>query len=133
MNRKEIMILICAGSLSLGAVIYLFSRPDAYVSILFSKIFHINRIQVLFPSIVSYYIPDFLWAVSLCSGLIALVPIKWNALWGILTALYGVLWEGLQFICAVNGTADIIDIIMYLSAAISVVMINYFIKMREEK
>ena len=134
MNSRIKMIIICILCLLLGAAIYLLSRTDTYLNHMSYKIFRIETAMCILPTGISFYLPDFLWAAALCSGLFALWPLGINGfIWGIITFLYGALWELLQLFSVVKGTADLIDVMLYLMAAFAVVMINYFLKTRKEK
>lgn len=135
MNVRVKMFLICLMGLCIGTVIYLFSRPDAYISIVILKILNLENTKAFLPIIISYYLPDFLWAISLCSGLFVIYPLdsRKGVVWGVVTFLYGFLWEALQLFSIVSGTADIIDVLLYLAAALTVVVINNYFKKREEK
>ncbi|MBQ8605840.1 MAG: hypothetical protein IJ408_03810 [Clostridia bacterium] len=135
MNSRIKMFLICFASLCLGSAVYILSRPDVYISKFVLQMLNVKEYTGIFPSFVSFYIPDFLWATSLCSGLFAVYPLKAkkSLIWGIITFLYGALWEFFQAVSIVSGTADIIDVILYLTAAVVVVAINYYLKKREEK
>lgn len=128
MNKKIKMLVLCLVCLSLGTLIYLLTRPDAYISIVVYKLFKFKNMKTIVFPFVSFYIPDYLWGVALCSCLNAVCPYENTILWGVITFLYGTLWECLQLFSLVNGTADIIDVSMYLLAAITVILINYNFK-----
>ena len=95
------------------------NRPDGYK---------------IFPRILSFYLPDFLWACALCSGLFAVYPLRARVgwIWGAVTLLYGVGWELLQWCAVISGTADTVDVFLYLAAAIVVVAINYKMEKRKD-
>jgi hypothetical protein len=129
------MALISLGSLCFGTVVYILSRSDAYISKGFIQLMNIKNSFNILPVSLSFYLPDFLWAMALCSCLFAVCPM--NAyrgfIWGIITFLYGAGWEILQLFKVVSGTADIIDVLLYLIAAVAVVMINLYFKEEERK
>ena len=121
------MLVICAVSLLIGLIIYVVFRPQTYISLWlgnFLKIKYYPKNAIF----ISFYLPDFLWALSLCSCLFAFFPLKKQImwLWGAVTFLYGCFWELLQMLSSGFGTADIIDIILYFTAAATVVLINYY-------
>ncbi len=119
-------IILSIFSLSAGGLIYLAARPDSYVSIFINRIIPLADIQrVLSPLNFEYinnYAPDFLWAFSLtCALLVTNKSIKATVL---VVSLCGIIWETLQFIGIISGTGDIIDIITYLTAVFTAVLIN---------
>ena len=126
MSKRIKMLLLCLLSLTIGVIIYTYYRSDTYIGNLASEILNVKYKTEDRFTIISYYIPDYLWAFSLCSGLFAIYPLKskhgfW---WGAVTFIYGVAWEFMQYSSLVSGTFDIVDIIMYFTAASSVVSIN---------
>lgn len=129
MRKRIKMLILCLLSLILGVIIYTYFRPNTYIGNILSKILHIRKVNSNSFIVLSFYFPDYLWAFSLCSGLFAIYPLKQKLiyLWGIVTFIYGVLWEILQYYSIVSGTFDIVDIFMYFAAASSVVTIFYYI------
>ena len=128
MTKRKLLILIGTISLLLGGLIYLLFRKNTYVAILLncqlieSIRYSLNELNVDF---VKFYLPDFLWALSLCCYLLSLFNPKFiGTVFCSLTVLfYGVLWEVGQYTNVFKGTGDITDIIMYLSASIFAVFI----------
>ncbi len=119
-------VILSIFSLSAGGLIYLAARPDSYVSIFINRIIPLADIQrVLSPlnfEFINNYMPDYLWAFSLTCALLATnKSIKATVL---IVSLCGIIWETLQFIGLISGTGDIIDIITYLTAVFSAVLIN---------
>ncbi len=129
------MSLISINTLLLGAVLYIWLRPESYVGAFVRQLLKINSQANIRFIPISFYLPDLLWGMSLCSGLYAIYPInrKRMWLWGVVTFLYGTLWELAQKLNIVSGTADIFDVILYLVAAIVVVMINKYLEKGKEK
>lgn len=126
MNNRIKMLLISIICLIIGSFLYIFSRPNAYISKFIFRILNITVSHSFIPLGISFYVPDYLWACALCSGLFSIYPLKRDKGWifGVVTFIYGTVWELMQLIDIVPGTADIIDIILYLAAAYTVVMIN---------
>ncbi len=73
-----------------------------------------------------YYLPDFLWGFSLSCLLQAfcVYSFKGTVLCCCITAIYGCVWELLQWLSILGGTGDYLDIIMYLLASILCLIIN---------
>ena len=128
MSKRSSFVVMGTLSLMLGGIIYLLFRENSYVAIIFNVRF-IDGLREATPTvpkeIVSFYLADFLWSFSLSSYLLAIfLPIKQGAFFCGLTAfLCGVIWEILQFVNAVSGTGDMLDMIMYLIAAVLTVMV----------
>lgn len=117
-------------SLLVGTMDYMLYRQDT----------HIGSLSV-FPAMpthwgydfFAYYFSDFLWAFSLIFGLFAiLAPMKKHTmLCGSITIAYGGLWEYMQHLGWVSGTADWIDIFMYIAAVLIAVIIKNIIIRRD--
>ncbi len=134
MNKRIKMLLLCLLSLTLGVIIYTYNRSDTYIGNLVSELLNIKHKSEKQFIFLSYYIPDYLWAFSFCSGLFAIYPLrpKLGLWWGVTTFIYGALWEIMQYFSLVSGTFDIIDIIMYFIAASSVITINFIFNKEKE-
>lgn len=125
---KWSIVSIC--SLILGALDYMLYRQDTYIGSL-----------SIFPAMpyhrgygfFAYHFPDFLWAFSLMFGLFAIFsPIQKNTISCLfITVAYGGLWELGQSLGLISGTADLIDVSMYVAAAISAVIIKYITLRRD--
>ena len=83
---------------------------------------------------IKYYFSDYLWAVSLCCGLhcILLPSNKGSLLCFAITVCYGFIWELLQYASIFKGTGDLWDILMYILAGFTVLILN-FISKKEKK
>lgn len=126
MTKRNLLILIGTTSLFLGGLIYLLLRKNI------TNIFDCQLVEnvrcclsELNIDFVRFYLPDFLWALSLCCYLLALFnPKPAGVFCCALAVLFcGVLWEVGQYTDVFKGTGDIADIIMYLSASILAVFI----------
>ncbi len=103
---------------------YVFFRGNTYVSILLEKvgIAKLGEISVSnrFLIYLSFYLPDFLWALGLCCDFFVIFNngFREAVICGAISFLCGSLWEVLQYANVVKGTGDTFDIIMYLIAVI---------------
>lgn len=137
MTYKTINIVLCFTAIFIGGFLYLIFRPNTYITQIIFDLININgeniRTSAVSCAFSKYYLPDFLWAFSLCCGLVSVFPHKrfYIILVGIITFLCGLIWELLQFTKTISGTGDILDIILYLTACLIAVMIN--IKISGEK
>ncbi len=129
MSKRNTLMLVGTVSLVFGGLIYVMFREDTYIANFFEFIpldivrFYCAHIKSEF---VRFYLPDFLWALSLCCFLLLLFDpkSKGSVICSGTVFLYGVLWEILQYTEVVKGTGDVIDILMYLAAAVSAVIIR---------
>ena len=124
-------------SLLLGTAFYLLFRENIYFSKLVLAKIEIVQISTYFSfldnAFFKYYFPDFLWAFSLDCLLhaIYLPNVKGAINCSLITVLVGTVYEAFQYFDIVSGTGDLIDVLLYLLAAITVVFINQ--KGRREK
>ena len=127
MKKRLFWLGLSAGALFLGALLYSFFRQDTYIGKLVAKIFLLdvsvtNSMQGFF----AWYFPDCLWAFSLTCTLfsITLPQGRQQVVWCVVSLAWGILWEVLQLVSVVSGTADLWDVIMYIIAVFSAAMIN---------
>ncbi len=131
-NKISIRYCILGGiSLLAGLFTYLLFRPNTYVArfiiSLFSERYSFDdKSWVINNSFVEFYFADFLWAFSFACFLHAIfVPrLRGSLLCALLTSIFGVAYEGLQFFGVVSGTGDIVDCLFYLIGGMIVVAIN---------
>lgn len=123
----------CFISVFTGGLIYVIFRERTHISILIKDYIDLELIkeglQVFDIKFVKYYLPDMMWGMGLSFGLVSVFPdnIKYLYISGGIAFLCGAVWEGLQFIGAVFGTGDLIDILLYLAASVVAVSINIII------
>ena len=117
-------------SLILGLLIYLLFRENTIITAQISQHIDLKTFRNMFSwaesSFLKYYLVDFLWALSLSCGLhIIFNPkIKVSLICSLVVIILGTVFELLQFFNAVNGTGDILDVILYILAALTVNFIN---------
>ena len=138
MCNKKNNIAISIISLFLGGSIYVLYRENTYISNFIEEFINLLYIRSAFKpfecDFIKYYLPDYLWALSLISGLNALTTTKRKILKICLfVVLLGFVWEALQFFNILSGTGDISDILMYLAAATTAVIINFSNNKGEQK
>ena len=123
-SRKKYVVFClinCLLSLIAGVTFYLLGRTT----------FLENYIQVKsILLILSFYLPDFLWAYAL---FFALSLFNNKLLSAILSFLSGFCWEILQKFSFVRGTFDFFDLFMYLTAILTAVIIINFGGTKYEK
>lgn len=131
MSKRLCNILLALFSLMVGCALYICFRNNAYISVLLRKLAPLallhDCMQPYSSSLLAYYLPDFLWAFSFCEFLLAVhKPGKTGILICALgTALFGAVWELLQWGQIISGTADLWDVFSYFSAGIISTVINW--------
>lgn len=129
MSERHKIALLSIYSLVVGCALYIIFRSDSYVAKLFSVLPFIVKIQEFFlfadSDFLKYYFPDYLWCLGLCCALIAIHTPKLKSvlLCSTVSVICGMAWELSQYIGIINGTGDILDIIMYLLAGVTAVII----------
>lgn len=127
-KKKTINLILSFSSLLIGSLNYIIYRPYSYISE-FSESQVTKTIRNLLYNehilFFSYYISDFLWALSFCLILCCILRASQSAA---IVLIFGVLWETMQLFGFFSGTGDIIDVLMYLAAVITSVIINIYLK-----
>ena len=73
--NKSRLFFCCIGviSLCIGLLIYLFFRENTYIAELVENVIDLSKLRskmrFLGNDFIKYYLVDYLWALSLCSGL----------------------------------------------------------------
>ena len=125
-SRKLIMLMISLISLVCGFLIYIFLREGTYIHSIIDTILEID-VQSLnyeyhfFFDLLKYYIVDFLWCFSLLCSLSAIwyeQGKKSILIISMISVGAGVLYEIAQAYDMINGTADLVDILMYIFAGV---------------
>ena len=132
MSRKQFYWINILLPLSAGALLYLYWRPDAYISKLISSLFRMPAEPVHgrpagIYRFIRYYLCDILWAYALTFSL-SLYFGK-NALWAALAVGVGfaVLTELLQLLPVTPGSFDILDIIIEMAVCtLTIIIINLY-------
>ena len=123
MSNRQKYLLISTVSLFLGGLCYILLRSDTYVSQIFClhTILNIQTCKFL-----CFYLPDFLWcvALSMCLMWVYDPDFSGRTLCAGCAFVCGCIWELLQYIGPVGGTADLLDIAMYLLASISATLLS---------
>lgn len=129
---KHCLIFIIPGFISLfaGLLIYLFYRPDSYISILLQRYvsfgFNLGLFDIFNNKFIKFYFVDYLWAFSLSCGLHSIFMPGKIGTYAITAVvfLYGMIYEVLQLCSIIDGTGDILDVLLYALAGITVNIIN---------
>ena len=130
MSKRKKNILFSLTALIVGCLLYILFRTNTYIGSIFDGMEDIDIIRQMCLSQVSdlykFYLPDFLWGLSLGCGLIAIYnpSIKGVIICASFSFLCGCIWEFLQYITLLSGTGDVHDVIMYLLASAICIIIN---------
>lgn len=139
MSNKRLFFTLGLLSLSLGVFMYAVYRDNAYITLIISKFINLNTVRKLFYfaplKSLCMFIPDFCWCFSLNCWLFLLFDErrKIYLILSITSFSTGVVWELLQKSAIVSGTADILDVLMYLLAAFSAYIIFLVRRKKDEK
>jgi len=128
MRRKNFLLSVVA--LAVGGFIYILFRENSYIGQLFSGSDCVQNLrsvlQLMSCDLIKFYLPDFLWGLSLSCGLLAIRNggDRSTFLCAGIAFACGFSWELLQLMEAVGGTGDCIDVLMYLLGSAFCVQIN---------
>jgi len=130
LSKRKKNILFSLTSLIAGGLLYVWFRKNTYIGGMLNGIgiVEIFREKYMFQvnDFFRFYLPDFLWGLSLGCGLIAIHNPRKKGV--IICASYsflcGIIWEILQHLEVLNGTGDVHDVIMYLLASVVCIIIN---------
>ncbi|MBE6796932.1 MAG: hypothetical protein E7531_01125 [Ruminococcaceae bacterium] len=126
MSKRILFILFSALFLLVGATIYVLLRPNTYIAQFIGNLIGLNPLGEVGCNFLKFYLPDFLWAISLCFALYAiyLPNPKTSIILSVVVFVCGVVWEALQWAGVLGGTGDLLDVIMYLVASMLAVTFN---------
>lgn len=120
MKRKEsIAVLMVILPLLFGTAIYVFLRPDTYISELIGTALHVNAAPAdcprgMFSDFLRFYVSDMLWAFALPPALFAATGFEADDLLHIffISVAFAGSLEMLQYIGVMSGTGDLVDLIL---------------------
>ncbi len=121
-----------------GLMIYVLFRENTYVARFAESIISFDflreKVSFLENPFLKFYLPDYLWALSFNGWLhIILKPReKGSFVCSAAVAVFGAGFEILQYFGIIKGTADIIDILLYV-LAVATIKIIYTTKGKREK
>ena len=139
MSNRLIYAVFCIATLSLGGLLYVLFRENTYIAVLFDGSELFEKIRDMTQHIVNdffkFYFPDYLWGLSLCFGLLLVFDpqVLGEIICCSVSFCYGVMWECMQLFGVLNGTGDAIDVICYLAASVTAVIICSIRRGQNEK
>ena len=127
-------------ALLLGTLLYILFRENAYFSIWVSDLVPLDGVRSAFSfadcGFLKYYLADYLWALSLASWLTLILEKIWAKYYCFaafcITSCFGGVFELLQYSDLISGTGDPLDLVLYLSAGLTVNVITFLIRSKEK-
>ena len=136
-GKKTILGCLALFMLLLGLVLYLFLNREAYISKVIYDIVPIKSSffsDNIFVKILRNYGADLLWSASFTMIIqTILLCDKKRSYFLILSSLLGVFYELMQRFGITTGTADIVDVIVYIIGSLLAIIIIQGGKLYEEK
>ena len=121
-SGRIILIVISIVMMFMGAIIYLFFNHTAYfVGVIdpFIPPIPLMNQDGMAGIIIRNFGADFLWSAAFTLTLQAILYLKRNKIrFLLLSSMLGGLYELMQFLGVINGTADIADLIIYFAGCI---------------
>ncbi len=136
MKKRVILLVISIVLLVLGLLLYLLLNSEAYISKALLKIIPIQTYygDSLSINLLKSFGADFLWSVSFTLIIQSIVWVdKKKTITLILCSLLGVIYEIMQCFGVTSGTADIVDVIVYMLGSLLAIIIIQGGKLYEEK
>ena len=128
MSERRRCVLFCTLSLVVGAALYILFRQHTHVGALCGQWPELRPIQDALEegpwNLFRYYLPDMLWSVSLSCGMLAIFGTEKRWIYGGSGFFFGCVWELLQWLGIVEGTADSLDVLMYLAGSFLCIIVN---------
>lgn len=135
MKKRLILLGGSLTALLAGALDYGFFRQDTHIGRLVAQLLGVEEeIRGRYYGILAWYLPDYLWMLALSLMIFAITDLQRYGVtvWSLVLMLYGCGWELAQYVGLVSGTADWLDVILYIMAVCTAVMINLLLMRREK-
>ena len=136
-NKKVTLGFISLGLLLLGLIFYLLLNEDAFVSKIVFDIIPIKSICKSnndFVKVLRNFGADLLWSISFTMIIqIILWLDKKKTFFLVFCSLLGIIYELMQCFGVAAGTADILDMIVYVMGSLLAIVIIQGGKLYEEK
>ena len=126
MKKRLLWLVYSAIALVLGALMYGLFRQNTYIGKIVGMVIGSGRtVDGWFSGLCAWYLPDYLWVFSLSCVLFSIMLPKGKQiiLWSGIAFSIGALWELLQMLEVVSGTADLCDIFLYGLAALTAAIV----------
>lgn len=107
---------------------YLDLQLNVLIPLLTGLLIYLYKDELQLPTIISNYIPDGLWAYAFLSAILIVWQRSVNVLWCIMPFIVALLFEVFQYLQLVEGTGDIVDIVIYYVCFSVAISTNKFFK-----
>lgn len=138
-KKHSYFLILGFFSLFIGFLIYSIFRENTYIFEMANTTVPLEKLKgalgFLDNEFIKFYLPDYLWALSLSSYLNVIFNYKkkYTFLCTLIVFIFGAAYEFMQYIGVINGTGDVVDIFLYLLAGITVNIINFKRSFENEK
>lgn len=130
MCKQNQNILLSVSTLCLGGILYVFLREESWIARQVPVNTFLTDIRRCLAGrslgFFRYYVPDFLWGLSLGCALVAVCKPDKEKIWtyGLISFGCGCVWELFQLTGVIHGTGDVWDVVMYFLAAVFCIIFN---------
>ena len=142
-NNKAILFFLVNAIIPIliGLILYLFIKPDSYVSQLINKIVSVPSVSLQYNNVLIYfirfYLCDMLWAYSLTFTMYLILVNDFGGmiLCFLIAGVFSIFIELLQYFGIVSGTFDFFDVIAEMISivlALGIIKIFYWRKENEK-
>ena len=137
-NKKKILLVFISLILIIGGLcLYLLLNRDAFITKIINSVVALPDVvfsDTFALKLLKGYGADFLWATSFALIIQAILWLRKKSIWYLLfCSVLGIFYELLQFLKITNGTADMLDILIYVIGSAFGIIILLGGKFYEEK
>ena len=138
MKKKKILLVFISLILIIGGLcLYLLLNRDAFITKIINSVVALPDVvlsDTFALKLLKGYGADFLWATSFALIIQAILWLRKKSIWYLLfCSVLGIFYELLQFLKITNGTADMLDILIYVIGSPFGIIILLGGKFYEEK
>lgn len=126
-------------SLVSGLILYLLFRENTYIARIVTLVvplqFLREKLHFIKCEFLQFYFPDYLWAFSLSCWLHIVLNVRRHCTWccTMIVLCFGAVYELFQYLSLIEGTGDVVDVLLYLLAGLSVNIIYLKKEKKNEK
>jgi len=91
------------------------------------SLIYLNPFNLFIPPNLKNYLPDGLWAFSFTSTILIIWNGNISSFWIILLSICFILFECLQSNLIINGTGDLLDVLIYFLFGLASIFLNVII------
>lgn len=136
-NKRIVLMILGVLFLIVGLLLYILFNQNAYISKTICRLFmipHITYEHNILTMLITYYGADLLWSVSFCLIVQLILFIKKRkTILLVICSVLGITYEIMQCFGLAAGTADIVDVIVYILGSLVAIIIIQGGKLYEEE